>query len=72
MVLGAARRVSVHQNSERPDRLADAPADHCSVTINIDGKARKLAVPRQGPSILQMGLLAGMPLPFACQAAVCC
>lgn len=49
-----------------------APADHCSVTINIDGKARKLAVPRQGPSILQMGLSVGMPLPFACQAAVCC
>ncbi|NCV61829.1 MAG: phenylacetic acid degradation protein, partial [Betaproteobacteria bacterium] len=41
-------------------------------TINIDGKARKLAVPRQGPSVLQMGLSVGMPLPFACQAAVCC
>jgi ring-1,2-phenylacetyl-CoA epoxidase subunit PaaE len=42
------------------------------VKLRLDGKQRSIPVAREGPSILQAGLQAGMPLPYACQAGVCC
>lgn len=49
-----------------------ATGDVSSVKLRLDGKQRIMFVARQGPSILQAGLKAGMPLPYACQAGVCC
>ena len=65
--------------SAPPERLTSTLQDSgetstetCTVVIAIDGKQRTIKVPRQGQSILQAGLRAGLPLPYACQAAVCC
>lgn len=62
----------VHARATPSPSPTDDKADSCTVVIAIDGKQRNIKVPRQGESILQAGLRAGMPLPFACQAAVCC
>jgi ring-1,2-phenylacetyl-CoA epoxidase subunit PaaE len=42
------------------------------VTIVVDGKARRLAVPFDGQPILDAGLAAGANLPYACKGGVCC
>ena len=50
---------------------APSPATS-TVRITLDGKERAISVAREGNSILQSGLQAGLPLPYACQAGVCC
>jgi ring-1,2-phenylacetyl-CoA epoxidase subunit PaaE len=42
------------------------------VTIVVDGKERRLRVPFDGVAILDAGLAAGAPLPYACKGGVCC
>jgi ring-1,2-phenylacetyl-CoA epoxidase subunit PaaE len=51
---------------------APAPAAAARVTLVVDGKARQLKVPYEGASILDTALAAGISLPFACKAGVCC
>ncbi len=48
----------------------DAPS--AKVVIVVDGKERHLRVPYEGPAILDAGLAAGAPLPYACKGGVCC
>ncbi len=50
--------------------LEGAPA--ARVVIVVDGKERHLRVPYDGPAILDAGLAAGAPLPYACKGGVCC
>jgi ring-1,2-phenylacetyl-CoA epoxidase subunit PaaE len=38
----------------------------------IDGKRRKLRLPYEGLSVLDVGLKAGLALPYACKGGVCC
>lgn len=38
----------------------------------IDGKRRKLRLPYEGVSVLDVGLKAGLALPYACKGGVCC
>ena len=38
----------------------------------VDGKRRLLRVPQEGAAILDTALAAGLDLPFACKAGVCC
>ena len=38
----------------------------------LHGKARVLRLPFEGPAVLDAGLAAGLDLPFACKAGVCC
>jgi ring-1,2-phenylacetyl-CoA epoxidase subunit PaaE len=38
----------------------------------IDGKKRKLRLPYEGVSVLDVGLKAGLALPYACKGGVCC
>ena len=40
--------------------------------IVLDGKRRKLRLPYDGPSLLDVGLHAGLALPYACKGGVCC
>jgi ring-1,2-phenylacetyl-CoA epoxidase subunit PaaE len=47
-------------------------APSAAVTIVVDGKERRLRVPFDGPAILDAGLAAGAPLPYACKGGVCC
>jgi ring-1,2-phenylacetyl-CoA epoxidase subunit PaaE len=49
-----------------------AASNTSKLKLRIDGKQRNIQLARDGPSILQAGLQAGMPLPYACQAGVCC
>ncbi len=42
------------------------------VTVIVDGKARPIAVPFEGDSILDTAMAAGIKLPYACKAGVCC
>lgn len=42
------------------------------VTVVIDGKSRLVQVPFAGTSLLDAGLAAGISLPYACKAGVCC
>ena len=48
----------------------DAARAH--VVMVLDGKQRTVRAPYEGPSILDVGLTAGLNLPFACKAGVCC
>lgn len=49
---------------------ADTPA--AELEIVLDGKRRKLRLPFKGPSLLDVGLHAGLALPYACKGGVCC
>jgi ring-1,2-phenylacetyl-CoA epoxidase subunit PaaE len=40
--------------------------------IVLDGKRRKLRLPYEGVSLLDVGLRAGLVLPYACKGGVCC
>ncbi|HTH72946.1 MAG TPA: 1,2-phenylacetyl-CoA epoxidase subunit PaaE [Trinickia sp.] len=40
--------------------------------IVIDGNRRKLRLPYEGASLLDVGLHAGLALPYACKGGVCC
>ncbi|HWT38158.1 MAG TPA: 2Fe-2S iron-sulfur cluster-binding protein, partial [Paraburkholderia sp.] len=40
--------------------------------IVLDGKKRRLRLPYQGLSVLDVGLRAGLALPYACKGGVCC
>jgi ring-1,2-phenylacetyl-CoA epoxidase subunit PaaE len=42
------------------------------LTVQLDGKRHHLRLPRQGASILEVALAAGLDLPYACRAGVCC
>jgi len=53
------------------DALRGQPAS-ARVTIVVDGKARAIGVPFEGPSILDSAMAAGIGLPYACKAGVCC
>lgn len=55
-----------------PQAPAGKPGGASTVWITIDGKERSITLHAEGTSILQAGLQAGMPLPYACQAGVCC
>lgn len=43
-----------------------------ALEIVIDGKTRKLRLPYAGASLLDVGLQAGLALPYACKGGVCC
>ncbi len=40
--------------------------------VVIEGKRRKLRLPYEGVSVLDVGLKAGLALPYACKGGVCC
>jgi ring-1,2-phenylacetyl-CoA epoxidase subunit PaaE len=42
-----------------------------ALTLIADGKERRVPL-RVGQAVLDAGLVAGMPLPYACKAGVCC
>jgi ring-1,2-phenylacetyl-CoA epoxidase subunit PaaE len=48
----------------------DTPA--ADLEIVLDGKKRRLRLPYQGVSVLDVGLKAGLALPYACKGGVCC
>ena len=43
-----------------------------NLEIVIDGKRRKMRLPYEGVSLLDVGLKAGLALPYACKGGVCC
>ena len=53
-------------------RAATSDAPSARVTVMIDGKARPITVPFEGASILDTAMAAGIGLPYACKAGVCC
>ncbi|MBU6489519.1 MAG: phenylacetate-CoA oxygenase/reductase subunit PaaK [Burkholderiales bacterium] len=48
----------------------DTPA--AELEIVIDGNRRKMRLPYEGASLLDVGLHAGLALPYACKGGVCC
>ncbi|WP_059412711.1 1,2-phenylacetyl-CoA epoxidase subunit PaaE [Cupriavidus basilensis] len=48
----------------------DMPA--ADLELVIDGKTRRLRLPYEGISVLDVGLKAGLALPYACKGGVCC
>lgn len=62
--------VPLPSGAPRKPVAADAPA--AQVVVIVDGKERHLKVPFDGPAILDAGLAAGAPLPYACKGGVCC
>ncbi|CAB3760525.1 1,2-phenylacetyl-CoA epoxidase subunit PaaE [Paraburkholderia humisilvae] len=52
------------------DITRDTPA--ADLEIVLDGKRRKLRLPYAGLSLLDVGLRAGLALPYACKGGVCC
>jgi len=63
-----------HSKRHREDQAGDvaggvAPA---RIVIVVDGKERHLELAHEGVSLLDAGLAAGAPLPYACKGGVCC
>jgi ring-1,2-phenylacetyl-CoA epoxidase subunit PaaE len=58
------------QAGARPQVIAGAPS--AQVDIIAGGKTRRLAVPFEGAGVLDTALSAGLDLPYACKAGVCC
>ncbi len=46
--------------------------DTVALTVVLDGKQHALRLPRQGASVLDVALQAGLDLPYACKGGVCC
>ncbi len=55
-----------------PRKVAAAGAATAEVHLIQHGKARVLQVPFEGQPVLDAGMAAGLDLPFACKAGVCC
>ncbi len=55
-----------------PAAVAHDDTPKAQVWLTIDGKARLMQVPFEGPAILDAGLAAGANLPYACKGGVCC
>ena len=55
-----------------PRKVAAAGAATAEVHLIQHGKARVLQVPFEGQAVLDAGMAAGLDLPFACKAGVCC
>ncbi|GGC98433.1 1,2-phenylacetyl-CoA epoxidase subunit PaaE [Undibacterium terreum] len=47
-------------------------ANTVPLTVILDGKRHALRLPRQGASVLDVALQAGLDLPYACKGGVCC
>ena len=71
-VSGAQARAIGSGGAGCDTRSATDASPGARVTVVIDGKARALQVPFGGSSILDVGIAAGLNLPFACKAGVCC
>ncbi|CAJ3322971.1 1,2-phenylacetyl-CoA epoxidase subunit PaaE [Burkholderia pseudomallei] len=52
--------------------LPQAGTPAADLEIVLDGKKRKLRLPYEGASLLDVGLRAGLALPYACKGGVCC
>ncbi|MGG1945801.1 1,2-phenylacetyl-CoA epoxidase subunit PaaE [Trinickia sp. NRRL B-1857] len=52
------------------DITDETPA--ADLEIIIDGNRRKMRLPYEGASLLDVGLHAGLALPYACKGGVCC
>ncbi len=46
--------------------------DTVPLTVILDGKRHALRLPKQGSSVLDVALQAGLDLPYACKGGVCC
>ena len=58
--------------SSTPRQVEPGDATHAAVTIHIDGLKRELEFHEDSPSILDVGLAAGLNLPYSCKGGVCC
>lgn len=55
-----------------PRKVPATNVARADVQLIQHGKARQLQVPYEGEAVLDAGLAAGLDLPFACKAGVCC
>ena len=66
-----AERFDVAESGPRA-HIAPGDASHARVIIQLDGVKRELEFHADSPSILDVGLAAGLNLPYACKGGVCC
>lgn len=66
-----AERFGIPDQSPRPHTVA-GDATHATVVIQLDGVKRELEFHENSPAILEVGLAAGLNLPYACKGGVCC
>ncbi len=67
--------VPMPASGTKPNAIDTAGNDagkFAQVELIIEGKSRRLSVPLDGPGVLDVGLAAGIDLPFACKGGVCC
>jgi ring-1,2-phenylacetyl-CoA epoxidase subunit PaaE len=64
-------RFGVPMPASAPTRVSQQGLSATQLTIVADGKQRRVAL-REGQAVLDAGLAAGIPLPYACKAGVCC
>jgi ring-1,2-phenylacetyl-CoA epoxidase subunit PaaE len=50
----------------------DDKSPAANLELIVDGQKRKLRLPYHGISVLDVGLRAGLALPYACKGGMCC
>ncbi len=64
-------RFGVPMPPSAPTPLMPLASSATTLTLIADGKQRRVPL-RTGQAVLDAGLAAGLPLPYACKAGVCC
>jgi ring-1,2-phenylacetyl-CoA epoxidase subunit PaaE len=55
----------------RPHQAATASNGQCEVEVVLDGYRRSFSMPKNGISVVDAGLKAGIDMPYACNGGVC-
>lgn len=52
-------------------QAAELTDEHCEVEVVLDGSRRSFSMPKNGISVVDAGLKAGIDMPYACKGGVC-
>ena len=57
--------------TKRPTQAVAASDEQCEVEVLLDGSRRSFSMPKNGISVVDAGLKAGIDMPYSCKGGVC-